>query len=106
MVLVAHSVIRAADAVDGQLAVDCRNRNQLAASELLRRAAFVGIDVGSLGADHSLVGLGQRLQAQAIRSRPVEHDEDFNIGAEMLPEFADGGLGIAVVPVPNYMPSI
>src|SRR5580704_18728924 len=59
-----------------------------------------------LGADHSLVGLRQRLQAKTICSRSVEHNENFNIRTKVLPEFADGSLGITVVPVPCNMPAV
>ncbi len=104
--LVANAVIGMADGLDRELAIRGGNRNKFAAGEFLRRATFVGIDMGGLGADHGMIGLRQRLQAQAVRSRAVEHNENFNIRTEVLLELADRSLGIRVVPVPHHMPPV
>ena len=85
---IADAVVGMADGFDRELPVGCGNGNQLAAGEFLRRAAFVGIDMGGFAADHRVIRVGQRFQAQAIGGGAVENEEDFNVLAKMLLEFA------------------
>ena len=79
MMRVINAVVSMTDGFDRKLAVGHRNRKKLAAGEFLGRAAFVGIDVGGFAADDSVIGIGQRLQAQAIGRRTVKNKENFNI---------------------------
>src|ERR1700739_1625148 len=76
VMLVADAVVGMADQVDGEFAVAGVQRDQFATCELLGSAALVAINVGRGGADHRVVGLGERLQAQAVRAGSVEDNED------------------------------
>ncbi|MNE46627.1 hypothetical protein D3C80_1409750 [compost metagenome] len=83
-----------------QLAVDAGRRQQLGAvGEKLRRTAFVGFDVGGLGADHAVIALAQRRQGQGVGSGAVESEEHFAVGFEQLAEVLRCTLGPLVVAV-------
>src|SRR5713101_2130791 len=99
VVLVADAVVGVADSFDRELAILGWKWNQLATGEFFRRSAFVGINVGSFGADHRVVRIGQRFQAEAVGGGAVEYDEDVNIGAKVLPEFANRGFRVGIVAV-------
>jgi hypothetical protein len=65
--------------VDGggsQLAVGGVRDEQLGAvGEELRRAAFVGFDVGLVGADDSMIGLAERRERKGVSGGAVEDEE-------------------------------
>ncbi len=73
MVLVADPMVSMAHRLDRQLAVRRMDEDQFATGELFRGAAFVGMNVGHVGANYRVVGLGQRLQAQAIGRGAIEY---------------------------------
>ena len=99
MVLIANAMAGVADRFDREFAVAGGNGNQFAAGEFFRRATLVGVDMSSLGADHSMVRAGQSFQAEAIGRGTVEDHKDFNIRPELALEFADRRLRPGVVPV-------
>lgn len=83
-----------------QLAVDAGRRQQLGTvGEELRRTAFVGLDVGGLGADDAVVALAQRGQGQGVGSGTVEGEEHLAVGFEQVAEVFRGALGPLVVAV-------
>ena len=80
-----------------------RQRNQLASRMLFRRAAFVGIDVRVVAAQHGMVRPVQRLQAEHVRAGPVESEENVDPRAEMLFEFRDRRARVGIVAVSNHV---
>ncbi|MNP09124.1 hypothetical protein D3C76_1012160 [compost metagenome] len=89
-----------ADRLRRQLAVDAGCGQQLGAvGEELRRAAFVGFDVGGLGADYTVVALAQRGQGQGVGGGAVEGEKHLAVGFEQLAEVLRGALGPLVVAV-------
>jgi len=103
VMLVANPVIGVAYGFDGKLALQGGNRDELASGKPFGCAAFVGIDVGGLAADHGLIRFGERLEAEAIRRGAIENKKDIDAGAEVLLEFADRRLGVAVIPIADGM---
>ena len=99
MMLVADAVIGVAHGVERDLAVLMRQRNQLASRMLLRSAAFVGIDVRVVAAQHRVVRPVQRLQAQHVRAGSVEGEEDINPRTEVLFELRDRRTRVRIVAV-------
>ncbi len=86
-----------ADRLRGQLAVFTARGEQLGAvGEEFRRAAFVGLDVGRLGADDAVVALAQRRQGQGVGGGAVEGEEHLAVGFEQLAEMV-GGAGRPLV---------
>src|SRR5580698_1900220 len=106
MVLVADPVVSMAHRLDRQLATRCIDENQFATGEFFRGAAFVGVDMGHIAANHRIVRLRKRLQAEAIRRRAIENDKDFHIRPEVLLELANRSLSVRVVPVTHRVPRI
>lgn len=47
--------------------------------------------------------LGQGLQAEDVRARPIESEKNCDVGSEMLFELLDGGTGVRIVAVGDYM---
>src|SRR5580658_6544031 len=84
VVLVANAMVGVADGIQRDLAVLMGQWNQLAAGVLLRRAAFVAVDVGIVAAQDRLKGLGQGLQTQNVGSRAVESEENCDAGSKMF----------------------
>ena len=78
VVRIADAMVSMTDGFDRKLPVGYGHGNELAAGEFLRSAAFVGVDVGGFAADHRVIRIGQRSQAQAIGRGPVENEEDCN----------------------------
>jgi len=73
-----------------------------AVGEELRRAAFVRLDVGDVGADHAVVALAKGRQRQGIGRRTVEGEEHLAVGLEQCAEVisrAGCPLVVAVCPV-------
>src|SRR5437867_9655111 len=103
MVLIPDAMVRTLHGFDGKLPIVGWNGKQFAPGKFFRSATFVGIDVRGLGADHGMIGIRQRFQAEAIGSGAVEHDEDVNVGAKMLLKFAYCGFGVGVISVSNRM---
>ncbi len=99
MVLVTDAMAGVADGFDGEFAVTGGNGNEFAAGEFFRRAAFVGVDMSGLGADYSVIRVGQSFQAEAVGRGAVEDHKNFDIRAELLLEFADRRLRPGVVPI-------
>ena len=103
VVLVADTVVCALNRFHCQLAVSRGNRNELAAGEFFGRAALVHIDVGGLSADHRVIGLSERLQAEHVGGRAVENEEYIDVRTEVLSEFADRGFRVWVVSISDDM---
>jgi hypothetical protein len=99
VVLIANAVIGVADVIQRDFAVVMRQRNEFAARMLFRRAAFVGINVGILAAEHRVVRSSQRLKPEDIGAGSVEGEENVNIRAEMFVKFLDSRTGIGVVAI-------
>ena len=100
---VIDAMIGVTDSFDCKLAVGYGNGKKLASGKFLWSAAFVGIDVRGLAADHRVISVGQRFQAQAIGSGAIENEEDFNIRAKMLLEFLHRGRGVGIVSIAHRM---
>ncbi|MCY1182867.1 hypothetical protein D9M73_234490 [compost metagenome] len=84
------------------LGVGLRQQEFRAVGEEFRRAAFIGLDVGGLGADHAVVALAQRGQRQGVGRGAVEGEEHFAVGLEQVAEVirsAGGPLVVAVGPL-------
>src|SRR6185369_6683998 len=77
------------------------NWNQFATGKFLGSAAFIGIDMGKIGANDRMVGICESLQTQAVRGGAVENDEDFNVLSKVLFEFANGRIGVSIVSIPD-----
>jgi hypothetical protein len=103
MMLVADAVIGVAHEVQRDFAGLVRQGNQLASGVLLRRSAFVGVDVGVIAAKDGVIRASQSLQAEYVRAGAVEGEEDINAGAEVLFEFGQSGTRVAVVPLSDRM---
>ena len=104
VMLVANAVISVADGFQRDLAVLMRQRNQLAAGVLFRRAAFVGIDVGVVAAQHRHERTGSApAGSRHIRASAVEDEENCNVGSKMLFEFLQSPNGVRIVAVADYM---
>jgi len=88
---------------DGELTVDGGDRDQLAAGEFLRRAALIGVDVGGLGADDGVVGLGESFEAEHVGGGAVEDEEDVDAVAEMFLKFLGGRLRMRVVAIADHV---
>src|SRR5271154_5717955 len=97
VMFVADPVIGMADGLRNNLALLLRQRNQLAARVLFRRAAFVRTDVSVVAAEYGLEGAGQSLQPQYIRASPVESEKNCNVRSEMLFKLLDRRTGIRIV---------
>ena len=59
--------------------------------------------MSGLGADHGMIRIGQRFQAEAVGCGAIKHNEDVNVGAKMPLEFGYSGFGVGVVSVSNRM---
>ena len=53
-----------------------------------------------------MVGAGESLKAEHIGGGSVEDEEHFDIGAEVLAKFLDGGGGIRVVAVADNVAAV
>ena len=60
MMLDADPMVGRAHRLERQLSVLGGKRNQLASGEFFRSAAFVDVNMGGLGADNGMVGVGKR----------------------------------------------
>jgi hypothetical protein len=88
------------DRVGRELAVPALRREQLrAAREELRAAAFVGLDMRQLVADHGVIRLAQRRQRERVGRRAVEHEEDFAVGLEQVADAVADLRGPRVVAI-------
>ena len=96
-------VVGMTDSFDREFAVGDGNGDELAPGKFLRSAAFVGVDVRGLAADHGVIRIGQRLQAKAIGRGAIKNEEDFNILAEMLLEFLHHRRGIGIISIAHGM---
>ncbi len=103
VMLIADTVISMADRVDRDLAILVGQRNQLAAGMLLRRSAFVRINVGISAAQHRVEGPGEGLQAQNIRTRAIEREKNGDVRSEMLFKFLDRRPGIRIVAIRHHV---
>ena len=79
VVLIANTVIGVAHVMQCDFAVVMRQRDQLATRMLFRRAAFVGINVRILAAEHGVVRTSQRLKSENIGAGSVECEENINV---------------------------
>ncbi|MOA27404.1 hypothetical protein D3C78_1482810 [compost metagenome] len=97
-----------ADRLRGQLAlgVGLRQQEFRAVGEKFRRAAFVGLDVGGLGADHAVVALAQRGQRQGVGRGAVEGEEHFAVGLEQVAKVIRSAGGPLVVTVGPLVPVV
>ncbi len=78
------------DLVNGlrrQLAITAFGYHQLGAiGKKLRGAAFIGLYVGRLTANDSMIGLAKRSKRQGICGGAIEGKEDLAIGLKQFPE--------------------
>ncbi|GEM_PF-2963438 len=74
--------------------------------EELGGAAFVGLDVGNVGADHAVVTLAERRQRQGIRSRAIESEKHLAVGIEQRPKVIGRARCPLIVAVRPVMPLI
>ena len=92
-----------ADRLRRQLAVYAGCGEQLGTvGKELRRAALLGFDVGSLGADYAVLALAQRGQGQGAGGGAVEGEEHLAVSFEQVAEVLRrtfGPLVVAVGPV-------
>ena len=75
VVRIIDAMVSLTDGFNRQFAVGDGDRNEFAAGEFLRRAAFVGVDMRGFAADDRVISIGQRLQAQAIGRGAVKNEE-------------------------------
>src|SRR5579871_3792325 len=104
--LIANAVICMAHRIDGDLAVLMRERNQLAARMIFGRAAFVGVNVRVIAAQHRVIWTVQRLQPEHVRACAVEGKEDVDTVTEVFFKLGNRRSGVRIVSVSNYMPLI
>ena len=90
--------------LDGHLPVFCRHGEQLAASEFLRSATFIDINVRCLGADDGVVRLSDSLQSQHIRTRAAEDKVNINVFAEVFAKSCHCCFGVRIVAVGDTGP--
>ena len=95
-VLVAAVRLPAPQVVGAELAVLGGDGEQLGAGEPLGRAALVDVHVGDVGADHRLVGSGERVDRGDVGAAAVEDAEPARLGAEMLAKELLGARGPVV----------
>ena len=91
---------RGGDGGGGELAGRAGQREELAAAgEKFRGAAFVGVDVGDLVAEHALVAGAEGGEREGVGGGAVEDKERLAIGGEELPEklVRAGGGGVFAV---------
>ena len=85
-VLVADPGEPLGDQLRGELAVGRRGGQELDPRDPLGRPALVDVEVGGLGADHRLVGAGERLEREHVGAGAVEDQERLGLLAEVLAE--------------------
>ena len=61
------------------------------------------MDVRGLGADHSVIRLGEGLQAENISGGTVKNEKDLDVGAEMFLEGFDGGGCVRIITISHDM---
>src|SRR5258708_22344086 len=103
MMLIADPVVRAGYGFDRQLSQGRRQRNELAASQFLRSAAFVRIDVRHLRTKDRVIGPSQCRQAQYVCRGSVENEEYLDIVAKLLPELPHRRLRVRIVSISHCM---
>jgi hypothetical protein len=103
VVLIANAMVGVADGRQRDLAILMGQWNQLAAGVLLRRTAFVAVDVGIVATQDRLKRPGQGLETENIRSGAVESEENCDIGSKMFLKPLDCGAGVRVVSVGDYV---
>jgi hypothetical protein len=97
--LVANSVIGGPNRFDSELARRRREGNKLAARELLRGAAFVGMNMCNFGAEHGMIRMRHRLQAEDISRSSIENKKYFNVATKVLTKLFDRRVGKRIVAV-------
>ena len=100
---IADAMVGVANGLQRDLAVLLRQRNQFAAGMLLRRAAFVGVDVGVVAAQDRVEGASQSLQPENIRAGAVESEKNCNVRAEMFFELLDRRTCVRIGSVGHYV---
>src|SRR5712692_8798633 len=100
MMLVADPMVGVRHGFYRQLSDRRCQRNQLAAGELLRGPAFVGIEVRHLRTEHGMVGPSQRLQSQWVGSGALKCEEDFHSSTEMVPKLPHPRFRVGIVRIP------
>jgi hypothetical protein len=106
VMLVADAVNRGLHPARRQLPVGRRDGNQLAARPGLGGPALVHLDVRCVRANHRVMRLRQRLEAEHVRGRAVEHREDRRAGSEMFPEAERRGAGEGIVAVADHVAAV
>src|SRR6202171_918657 len=76
-----------------------RQGNEFATRMFFRRAAFVGINVRVLAAQHGVVRASQRLKPQNISAGSVEGKKNVNIRTEKFVKFLDRRTRVRVVAI-------
>ena len=84
--LIAHIIEQWRDLRRCELSVGRADGEQLTTGEVLRRAALVNVDVRRRRTDDRVVRGGQCLQAQYVRARAAEDEEDARVCAEVRAE--------------------
>jgi hypothetical protein len=97
--LVANPVIGMPHRVERDLPILMRQRDQLASRMFFRRAAFVGIDMRILAAQHRVIWPVQSLQPEHIRTRSVERKKNVDPLAEVFFEFCNRRTRVGIVAV-------
>ena len=72
------------DQLRGELPVGSRGGQELHPRDPLGRPALVDVEVRGLGADHGLVGAGERLEREDVGAGAVEDQERLGLLAEVL----------------------
>ena len=103
VMLVADSVIRAGHGFEGELPAGGWKRHELAARELFRSAAFIGINMRQLGTEHGVKRPGEGLQTEHICGGAIEDEENGDIVTKVLAEFCHRRFRVGIVAVSDHM---
>jgi hypothetical protein len=106
VVLVPEAVQARLNLLNANLPVFRGEREQLASGEIFGRSAFVHVDVRELRAENGVKGRGHGLEAEDVRARAAEDEEDFYLFAEMAAKEGDRIPRERVVPVCHDVPRI
>jgi len=94
------------DQLRRELAVRCGHGQQLEPAHPLGRAAFVHVDVCTLGANHRTPSIGNRLKRNDVGAGPVEYRECLPGCAEVLLDDPLQVLGVDVIAVRDLVPVV
>src|SRR5437764_5326995 len=106
MVLITHAMHMPLNLLNRDLAVWRGHSEELAPGDMLRRAAFIDIDVCRYGTEHGMIRMRCGLQSQDVGSSAAKHEKDVDILPEMFLKFGLGAPGVHIIAIADRMADI